>query len=249
MKNIELFNKCNSVSDVLKSLSLSDNTNNRNKVKQMMIDVNFDINIYKERKKRYCKKCGKLLLKYQTKFCSSSCSASFNNIGSKKSDETKEKIRKTLQNKVKEQTKHYKKNKTEKIQNFCLNCGNEIKNNKKYCSSKCSCDKKHKDCYNHFLLNPTEFNRGNYTPKSFKVFFMEEQNNKCDICGLDNIWCDKKLVFVLDHIDGDSSNNNRNNLRMICPNCDSQTDTFKSKNKISTRRNYWKEKIIRDFNK
>ena len=34
---------------------------------------------------------------------------------------------------------------------------------------------------------------------------------------------------------------------MICPNCDSQLETYKSKNKNSTRRNYWKDKIIRDI--
>lgn len=33
---------------------------------------------------------------------------------------------------------------------------------------------------------------------------------------------------------------------MVCPNCDSQLETFKSKNKNSSRRNYWKEKIIRE---
>jgi hypothetical protein len=54
----------------------------------------------------------------------------------------------------------------------------------------------------------------------------------------------KKLTFVIDHIDGDASNNKRENIRMICPNCDSQTETFKSKNKNSKRRNYWKEKIL-----
>jgi hypothetical protein len=48
-------------------------------------------------------------------------------------------------------------------------------------------------------------------------------------------------------IDGDASNNLRSNIRMICPNCDSQTDTFKSKNKNSKRRNYWKEKIINNL--
>lgn len=37
----------------------------------------------------------------------------------------------------------------------------------------------------------------------------------------------------------------RSNIRLICPNCDSQTDTFKSKNKNSTRRNYYREKILK----
>jgi hypothetical protein len=45
-------------------------------------------------------------------------------------------------------------------------------------------------------------------------------------------------VFILDHIDGKASNNRRDNLRCICPNCDSQLDTYKSKNKNSDRTYY-----------
>jgi 5-methylcytosine-specific restriction endonuclease McrA len=102
--------------------------------------------------------------------------------------------------------------------------------------------------YQYYLENPDIFNKPNYTPKNFKDFFLKEQNYECAICNIKNEWFGKELIFVLDHIDGNSSNNNRENLRMICPNCDSQTDTFKSKNKNSARRNYWKEKIIKDMN-
>lgn len=77
---------------------------------------------------------------------------------------------------------------------------------------------------------------------------MAEQENKCAICGCEPFHNGKNLIFVLDHIDGDASNNRRDNLRMICPNCDSQLETFKSKNKNSTRRNYWKEHILRNIN-
>ena len=66
-------------------------------------------------------------------------------------------------------------------------------------------------------------------------YILKEQNNKCAICGLTNVWNDKALVFILDHINGDATDNCRSNLRLICPNCDSQLDTFKSKNKNSTR--------------
>ena len=67
---------------------------------------------------------------------------------------------------------------------------------------------------------------------------IEEQNNVCAICGCEQIHNGKPLVFVLDHIDGDASNNRRENLRCICPNCDSQLDTYKSKNKKSSRNYY-----------
>ena len=38
-------------------------------------------------------------------------------------------------------------------------------------------------------------------------------------------------VDILDHVDGDASNNRRENLRLVCPNCDSQLPTFKARNR------------------
>ncbi len=66
-------------------------------------------------------------------------------------------------------------------------------------------------------------------------YILKEQDCKCAICGLPNVWNNKELKFILDHIDGNASNSCRENLRLICPNCDSQLDTYKSKNKNSAR--------------
>ena len=57
------------------------------------------------------------------------------------------------------------------------------------------------------------------------------KKNECEVCGLDS-WNGKVLNCALDHIDGDRSNHSLSNLRILCPNCHSQTDTFRSKNKI-----------------
>lgn len=53
---------------------------------------------------------------------------------------------------------------------------------------------------------------------------------KCQICGLENNWNDKELVLVLDHINGIPNDHRLENLRFLCPNCNSQTPTF-SRNK------------------
>lgn len=70
---------------------------------------------------------------------------------------------------------------------------------------------------------------------------------KCSIkeCGNIGEHLGRRLSLQLDHIDGDNSNNQLSNLRFLCPNCHSQTDTFGSKNikKVVTPR---KEKIKRN---
>lgn len=241
----KVFNECNNVTQVLSSLGLSDNTPNREMVKSLGLRIGVNVITFGKnpKKVRYCEECGEQLDgKFKLKFCNNSCSAKYNNKLRKKKNKASKVVKKQLKPKL-------IKEKRIKTPKFCKNCGIELIENKTFCSLDCNGVFNHKKAYNDFLSNPEKYCRPNYTPKGFKVDFLNEQNGLCDICGCDDNWNGNKLVFVLDHIDGDASNNRRENLRLICPNCDSQTDTFKSKNKLSNRRNYWKEKILREKNR
>ena len=94
------------------------------------------------------------------------------------------------------------------------------------------------NCGKEFVKHPENYARANYQPKLFKPDIIAEQNGVCAICGMKPEWNGKPLVFILDHIDGHASHNERSNLRCICPNCDSQLDTYKSKNKCGERSYY-----------
>lgn len=54
---------------------------------------------------------------------------------------------------------------------------------------------------------------------------------KCSVCDMNPIWNGKELKLQMDHINGNKRDQRLENLRMICPNCHSQTETFGSKNK------------------
>ena len=134
---------------------------------------------------------------------------------------------------------------------ICLNCGKEfIKYPNKsnvYCSNKCQGEYKHKNEYQKIINGDESIMRGNYSPKYFKKDIIDEQGGVCAICGMKQSWNNKPLVFILDHIDGNAANNKRDNLRCICPNCDSQLDTYKSKNKNGARSYYRYHKYDNNF--
>lgn len=112
-----------------------------------------------------------------------------------------------------------------------------------YCSMECFYEHERKEKqnrYNEYLK--TDGNnvpqKANYSIKWIKPFLLEEQNHRCAICGNIDEWNGKPLIFILDHVDGDAANNKRSNFRLICSNCDSQLDTYKSKNKNGSRSYY-----------
>lgn len=53
----------------------------------------------------------------------------------------------------------------------------------------------------------------------------------CEICGQNDFWRGIKISLILDHIDGDRKNNELDNLRILCPNCNATLDTHCGKNR------------------
>jgi Zn finger protein HypA/HybF involved in hydrogenase expression len=53
---------------------------------------------------------------------------------------------------------------------------------------------------------------------------------KCVSCNLVD-WLNEPIPLELDHIDGDNTNNELSNLRLLCPNCHAKTPTYRGKNK------------------
>ncbi len=53
--------------------------------------------------------------------------------------------------------------------------------------------------------------------------------NRCSECGITE-WRGKPISIQIDHVNGIGNDNRLENLRMLCPNCHSQTETFSGRN-------------------
>lgn len=53
---------------------------------------------------------------------------------------------------------------------------------------------------------------------------------KCEECGITDSWNNKSINLQMDHINGNRKDHRLENLRWLCPNCHSQTETFCSRN-------------------
>jgi hypothetical protein len=75
----------------------------------------------------------------------------------------------------------------------------------------------------------------NFSRTSLKKKLYSEglKEKRCEICGIDENWFNgSKIVHILDHINGDPFDNRIENLRIVCPNCNSTLETSCSGNKV-----------------
>lgn len=71
----------------------------------------------------------------------------------------------------------------------------------------------------------------NPSNKWFRKIYQEhfKIEYKCTVCNIIE-WNGKHIVLEIDHINGDNTDNRLENLRYLCPNCHSQTETYKGRN-------------------
>lgn len=127
----------------------------------------------------------------------------------------------------------------------CAACSKEIERKPSqmgkfsFCSSLCRTQFNYKEFIVKWMNNEVTGNKGKGgTSKYIRRFIIEKFEGKCGSCGVGSIWNNKPLTLQLDHIDGDCSNNTEENLRLLCPNCHTQTNNWGSKNDKPSARYY-----------
>ena len=102
----------------------------------------------------------------------------------------------------------------------CRNCNCELKDRRNtYCSNQCQ----------QVYQRTARIESGTYTPRQAKAVLLEKQA-QCSTCKL-SVWNDLPIPLELDHINGNAEDNSFENLRLLCPNCHAQTDTYKGRNR------------------
>lgn len=118
------------------------------------------------------------------------------------------------------------------MRSTCLQCSLDFEyghsSTGKFCSNQCSGlykSAEHKKKFFDGLLIKID-------RPTARRYLAEERGYKCEIVGCSvSEWAGKPITLHVDHVNGDASNNHPTNLRLICPNCHSQTEFLGAANK------------------
>jgi len=201
------------VKEISNGLNISISTVKRLMSKYELKSQSFSL----KRESKECLNCQKhfsSLIIENRKFCSSSCSSSYNNLLRPKKKincHKKKRIRVFRERKI----------------GVCENCKLDIirkdgRSQAKFCSPRCQADFR--------MTDRIENNKASV--KTLKLFLKKQYGEKCMKCGWSEINpISGKVPIELEHIDGNSENNKLENLTLLCPNCYSLTPTYKGLNR------------------
>lgn len=121
----------------------------------------------------------------------------------------------------------------------CPNCQTQffkrLNSNQTFCSVEC---RKTNYCTRIKAAGRFDIN-GQPSSATVRKFLIATQGNNCAVCAQSgNNWRGQPLTLIVDHIDGNAYNWKLANIRLVCPNCDSQLPTFKGRNKGKSTRKY-----------
>lgn len=117
----------------------------------------------------------------------------------------------------------------------CLTCGSKEKARAgyKYCSNPCQLEYQYQSYIRNWKAGKLNGLQGLGIVSGYiKKYLRRKFGNKCCLCGWSRINLKiGQVPLVADHIDGNWRNNVENNLRLLCPNCDSLTPTYAGSNR------------------